>query len=107
MTTIAKGRNIITLINVFTVEPENQQRLLDLLIEATETVVKNQPGYISANFHKSLDGVRVTNYAQWQSREAFEIAFRNPEVLTHTQKALEFASVDYHLYEVAYVDEAH
>ncbi len=47
--------------------PEQQQRLVDLLVEATEAVMKYQPGYVSANIHKSLDGTRVTNYAQWRS----------------------------------------
>jgi hypothetical protein len=35
-----------------------------LLAEATEEVISRQPGYVSANIHWSLDGTRVTNYAQ-------------------------------------------
>jgi hypothetical protein len=35
MTTIAKDNDVVTLINVFTVEPEHQQRLVDVLVEAT------------------------------------------------------------------------
>src|SRR5215216_2179738 len=72
MPMIAKNNNVVTLINVFTVRPEQQQRLVDVLVEATEAVMKYQPCYVSANIHKSLDGTRVTNYAQWRSREAFE-----------------------------------
>ena len=71
MTTIAKGREVVTLINVFTVEPDTQQQMVDLLVEATETVINRLPGFVSANIHKSLDGTRVANYAQWRSREAF------------------------------------
>lgn len=41
MTTILKGNKVVTLINVFTVEPENQQRLVDMLVEATEKTMKN------------------------------------------------------------------
>ena len=44
MTTIATNKNMVTLINVFTVQPENQQRLVDLLIEATKQTMKKQPG---------------------------------------------------------------
>lgn len=40
MITIAKGLGFVTLINVFTVEPENQQGLIELLIQATELVVE-------------------------------------------------------------------
>jgi len=35
MTTISKDNKVATLVNVFTVEPANQQKLVDLLIEAT------------------------------------------------------------------------
>jgi quinol monooxygenase YgiN len=106
VTTIAKGKDVVTLINVFTVEPANQQRLVELLVEATEKVMRKQPGYVSANFHRSLDGTRVANYAQWRTREDFEAMLRNPEVTPHMQEILSFATHDVHLYEVAYTDEA-
>ncbi|WP_375510412.1 antibiotic biosynthesis monooxygenase family protein [uncultured Nostoc sp.] len=66
MTTISKDNQVITLINVFTVEPENQQRLVEMLVEATEKTLKHLPGFVSANIHKSSDGMRVTNYARWR-----------------------------------------
>jgi hypothetical protein len=43
----AKG-SVVTLINVFTVEPTNQQRLVELLSEATEASVRQAPGFVSA-----------------------------------------------------------
>lgn len=100
MTTISKGAQLVTLINVFTVEPENQKRLVEMLLEATEMTMKNMPGFISANIHKSLDGVRVTNYAQWRSREDFEAMLKNPEALAHMGPIKEIADNDGHLYEV-------
>ena len=54
---------MVTLINVFTVAPENQQRLVDVLVDATQAVMRKQPVFVSANIHKSLDGTQVTNYA--------------------------------------------
>ena len=41
MTIISKDSAVVTLINVFTVEPENQQKLVDMLVEATEKTMKN------------------------------------------------------------------
>jgi heme-degrading monooxygenase HmoA len=102
MPTILKDAKLVTLINVFTVAPENQQRLVGLLIEATEKTMKNIPGFISASIHKSLDGQRVTNYAQWRSREDFEAMLKNPEALSHMGPIKEIASNDAHLYEVVY-----
>ncbi len=101
MVTISKDNKVVTLINVFTVEPENQQKLVDLLVEATEKTMKNVSGFISANIHKSLDGVRVANYAQWRSREDFETMVKNPEAQKHMKPIAEIAKADFHLYEVA------
>lgn len=42
---------------------EDQQRLLDLLVEATATVIIGLPGFVSAKPHKSLDGARVATYS--------------------------------------------
>ena len=83
MATIAKDNKCVTLINVFTVEAKDQQRLVDMLREATEKTMKNLPGFISANIHKSFDGVRVANYAQWCSREDFEAMLKNPQATAH------------------------
>ena len=63
MARISVERDVLTPINVFTVSPDDQQRLVELLVEATEAVISHQPGYVSANIHKSLDGAQVTNYA--------------------------------------------
>ena len=75
-TTIRPGTEPVTLINVFTVEPAQQQRLIDLLDEATEQVMRHLPGFVSANIHASLDGTRVTNYAQWRRKDDFEAMLR-------------------------------
>ena len=55
MTTISTDNKPVIIINVFTVEPANQRQLLDLLTNATETSVRNAPGFISAQLHRSLD----------------------------------------------------
>jgi hypothetical protein len=60
---------MISLINVFTVDPANQQRLLDLLARATDEFVSRAPGFVSSILHRSLDGTKVAMYAQWRSVE--------------------------------------
>ncbi len=104
ITTISTTNQVVTVINVFTVNPQNQQRLVNLLIHATERILKRQPGYVSTNIHKSLDGMRVVNYAQWRSREDFDAIFRIPEVVEHLAEIMAFAKSDYHLYDVTYSD---
>ncbi len=106
MTEISRDGDVVTLINVFTVTPENQQRLLDLLVGATEMVMNGLPGFVSANLHKSLDGTRIVNYAQWRSKEAFEAMLEDPEAMVHMKEAAKIAEkFEPHLYEVSFIDE--
>jgi heme-degrading monooxygenase HmoA len=106
MPTIARDNDVVTLINVFTVAPEDQERLVDVLVDATRVVMRRQPGFVSASIHKSFDGTRVTNYAQWRSLEAFEAMLRNQEAAEHMGEAARIAErFEPHLYEVSFVDE--
>jgi hypothetical protein len=71
MAVIRADQNVVTQINVFEVDPKNQEPLAELLVEAVQRVC-NMPGWISASVHKSLDGTRVTNYAQAADHPAWE-----------------------------------
>jgi quinol monooxygenase YgiN len=70
---------VVTLINVFTVDPIDQQRLVEAWQRATDEVMRHLPGFVSANVHRSLDGTKVVNYAQWESPEAFTAMLQNPD----------------------------
>ena len=100
MVQISSANQVVTLINVFIVTPENQQKLIDMLIEATQKTMKHVPGFVSASFHKSADGTRVANYAQWRRAEDFEAMLRDPRAAEHMKPILELATNDAHLYEV-------
>ena len=69
MAIIQTNDGVITQINVFTVAPEKQQELIDLLSEAA-AFASCIPGWISASVHRSLDGTRVVNYAQSKDLES-------------------------------------
>lgn len=107
MTTINKAQSLVTLITVHICKPEDQQQLTDLLIQGVNTIYRHAPGFISANIHKSLDGVRVTNYAQYQSREDVENAWAHPAIPAFAQEVTRLVtSFDAHLYEVIEVFHA-
>ena len=72
MPTISKGRTPLTLINVFTVPPEKQHELIELLTSVTEQSVRHHKGFVSASLHRGIDGKKVTMYAQWASVEDYE-----------------------------------
>ncbi len=105
-TTIAVDQSVITLVNVFTVTPETQTRLVDLLVEATSEVMRRLPGFVSANIHASLDGTRVVNYAQWRSPEDFRSMLEHPAARQHMAAAANLASSEPHLYELVSVHHA-
>ncbi len=91
----------ITLINVFTVEPSNQQRLLDLLARATHEFVSHAPGFLTSILHRGLDGTKVTMYAQWRSIGDYETMRRDPGPLPFLEEALSIARFEPGMYEIA------
>jgi quinol monooxygenase YgiN len=97
---ISTANSVVTLINVFTVDPTNQQRLVELLTCATEDSVRHVPGFVSASLHRSLDGTRVTMYAQWQSVEAYQAMRQAPAPLPFLEEALAIATFEPGMYEV-------
>jgi quinol monooxygenase YgiN len=100
MPTIAKNNDVITVIIIFAVEPERQQELIDTIVEFLETTVKHQPGFVSSNIHKSIDGVRVMNYAQWKTQEDYQAFINNCEVQAQGAKLSQFQIHQAHVYEV-------
>jgi quinol monooxygenase YgiN len=100
MPSISTENKFLTLINVFTVDPSNQQKLVDLLTMATEGSVTKIKGFISASLHRSLDGTKVTMYAQWKSIEDYQAMRANPQASPYLEQALEIATFDPGMYEV-------
>ena len=58
---------IVTQLVQFQVADGRADALIAGITAEVEAWVRLQPGFISATFHKSLDGRHVFNYAQWQS----------------------------------------
>jgi quinol monooxygenase YgiN len=100
MTTITKDARLVTFINVFTVEPRNQAKLVALLARVTETSVRHAPGFVSSALHRSLDGTKVTMYAQWRTIEDYEAMRKDPAPLPYLQEALAIARFEPAMYEV-------
>jgi heme-degrading monooxygenase HmoA len=100
---IRADAGIVTLINVFTVDPADQQQLVERWQQATEDVMRHQPGFVSASIHRSLDGTKVVNYAQWESREAFAAMFQDPQASAHLTQLAEIGTPNPALCEVVSV----
>lgn len=101
---ITKESGLVTLINVFETRPEQQQALIDNWIRFVDTV-KGEPGMIGTALHRSTDGTRVINYAQWRSEEDLERFTKKYRENMQTRSHLA-EHVDPHVYEVVYHYEA-
>jgi heme-degrading monooxygenase HmoA len=100
MPQISADSSVVTLINVFTVEPVNQQRLIELLTEATDVLVRRARGFVSASLHRSMDGTKVTMYAKWRSLDDYQAMRQDPAPLPFLQEALTIAKFEPGMYEV-------
>jgi len=90
----------IVFINLFTVDPANQQRVVDLLTRATEDFVADAPGFLSSTLHRSTDGTKVTMVAQWRSLADYEAMRADPGPRPFLEEALTIARFDPGMYEV-------
>ena len=103
-TTISQEGNLVTVINKFSIEPENQKMLLNQL-EGLKAVVEKLPGFISANVHRSLDGKRVVSYAQWDTKESYQAVYMNSEAGRLIDEIKKIAKFTWNIYEVVYSSE--
>ncbi|MGF1522583.1 MAG: antibiotic biosynthesis monooxygenase family protein [Leptolyngbyaceae cyanobacterium] len=62
---------LITPIILFKVKPGQQATVIDQ-VKKLFGIAKQQPGFVSANLHRSLDDLKVANYAQWETEAALE-----------------------------------
>ncbi len=100
MTENSEETGVVVLINVFTVEPANQQRLVNLLIRATDGSVNRVRGFISATLHRSIDGTKVTMYARWRSAEDYQAMRQDAGPAPFLDEALRIAKFEPGMYEI-------
>jgi quinol monooxygenase YgiN len=81
LTTLDTGAGYVTTMNTYTVTPERAEEVLDYLVRSATETVRYVPGFVSMNFHMSLDRNQIVNYGQWKSREAMVAARENPKIV--------------------------
>lgn len=100
---IQSNNQQVTQITIIDAEPEKQQEALAMMAKRARFMAQ-QPGFVSISLHRSLDGRRIVNYIQWESRELLHNAHHSPGF---RQAWREFGGmtddIDPHLYEVAEV----
>jgi hypothetical protein len=100
---ICRDHGIVTLINAFSCEPKAQNELIKAWQDATEIELGQLPGIVSAALHRSLDGTRVVNYAQWRSAADWDNLTRVGTMRKYFDRMGRYGKPDAHLYEVVHV----
>ncbi len=83
---ITPDANLTTLINVFSVAPEDRDRLVALLKEGTDVWISKVPGFVSSSLHVSRDGRRVVIYGQWRSADGIAAMRQRPEMPAYFER---------------------
>lgn len=99
---ISKEAGSFTAITEFAGSPEKQQALLDLIVEDHESSLRGFPGLLSVSVLRSLDGGKVTEYLELQSREVLEAL----GVRAHQEEVSKLVQSAIRLYEVDHVSVA-
>ena len=99
---ISIANPVVTVINVFSVEQKNQQNLIEQLKVLSKNFVEFQPGFVSANVHRSFDGKRVISYAQWKTKEDYQSIYANSDAIPYLDKIKTISKFNWNLYQVSY-----
>jgi quinol monooxygenase YgiN len=101
-TTIAVTKQVTTLINILTVEPEDQQKPIELLRGNTEKVVSKLDGWISTSFIAAKDRRHVVIYSQWRDVASVEAMRANPDMVAYFPRIAALAAFNGFAGEVVY-----
>jgi quinol monooxygenase YgiN len=102
-TTISAERAVTTLINVFTVEPADQAKVLALLEDGAQSLFSKMPGWISTNLHRSRDGKQIVSYSQWQNARDIDAFRGDPRMKPYLERFGALAKHEAFTCDVAYV----
>jgi ribosome-associated toxin RatA of RatAB toxin-antitoxin module/heme-degrading monooxygenase HmoA len=97
---MSNQENCLTLINVFPVEPQKQQQLIDILTQAATQTMRHQPGFLSARVYRGVSGAYVANCVQWRSQEDFARMWRQPHAQQHVAEVHTVAKGNPQLFEL-------
>jgi hypothetical protein len=83
----ATGCVVIVTVDFEGPDRDRQARWVDEVVAALDAEPEPTPGLIAAHFHRSVDGTKVVNYAEWTSEQAHHDALdQGPDGLSQTER---------------------
>ena len=99
---ISAGKGV-TFVNVIEVAPENQAKVIEVINEGVEKVIRHKEGFISASILASKDGTSVINIAQWEHPENVKAVREDPVAAEYVKRTAALAKAAPNLYSVVSV----
>lgn len=84
----------VILINVLKVEPARQERLIALLKQNTETVIRKFPGWKATRLIAAANGTSVSIYSEWESAAAVDAMRADPRMQAYFPEIAALASLE-------------
>ena len=84
----------VILINLLKVKSENQEALIALLKQNTETVIRTLDGWRTTRLIAAKDGAGVVIYSEWESPAAVEAIRGDPRMKAYFPKIVELAILE-------------
>jgi quinol monooxygenase YgiN len=84
----------VTLINLLKVEPAQQDALIALLKQNTETVICTLRGWKTTRLIASGDGASVVIYSEWEDEAAVEAMRNDPRMHAYFPRISALASLE-------------
>jgi len=108
VSSIDPSAGVLTMVNVLTPGPGKQLETIQLLQAGMDKTMRHQPGFISANVHRSLNSDHVVVYAQWKDQASVEAAAKQIESgkAPNMEMVFTIAQPAYHPYDVVSVHRA-
>lgn len=99
---------VLTMVNVLTPASGKQLETIQILQTGMNETMRHQPGFISANIHRSLNSEHVVVYAQWKDQASVGEASKliQSGKAPNMAKVFSIAQPAYHPYEVVSVHRA-
>ena len=92
----------ITQITFIEPSPGQQEEALAVMAQRAEFMAR-QPGFISIQLHRSLDGKRIINFIQWKNLGLLHAAHESPEFRKEWTRFDRLTDqIDPHLYQTTH-----
>jgi heme-degrading monooxygenase HmoA len=93
----------VTQITVIDTEPDRLEAALAIMRDRASFMAR-QPGFVSISLHRSLDGRKIVNYVQWETKELLRSAHHHPDFRKEWQTLDKItAGIDPQLYQLVSV----